>query len=385
MKTSSRNIPSLDGLRAISVLLVVAAHMKGSLVRLVPLIPSWLYTFWGTLGVETFFVISGFLITHLLLKELYTTGTVSLRRFYFRRALRIFPPFYAYMAVALALTLAGFSAGELRAFVVAGTYTWNYLGTGSHLLEHTWSLSLEEQFYLLWPAALVFFGARKSIKLAVWVILLSPVSRIITYFLAPGLRALLAAMLHTGLDSIMFGCLLALLWRNVRFNRFVEPLVRGWAAAVAAFFILILGPVLLQARFRGSYFLIFGLTVNALCLSQILLYVVRVPNSPLGRLLNTPVLRHLGVISYSLYLWQQVFTPVKSDWFLPWCLPAILACAELSYWCVELPALRLRERLEYTFHWKERNAAPPPIPLKLRSQAGPSDPRSDYSSPTLQE
>jgi peptidoglycan/LPS O-acetylase OafA/YrhL len=243
MKTGSRNIPSLDGLRAISVLMVVAAHTNGSLSRLIPFIPSWLYSFWGTLGVETFFVISGFLITHLLLQELHTTGTVSLKRFYFRRALRIFPPFYVYMAVALTLTLAGFATGKLSAFVVAGTYTWNYLGGGSHLLEHTWSLSLEEQFYLLWPAALVFFGARKSVKLAVWVVLLSPVSRMITYVLAPTLRALLAAMLHTGLDSIMFGCLLALLWRNERFNRFVQPLVRGWVAAVAASFILILGPV----------------------------------------------------------------------------------------------------------------------------------------------
>ncbi len=208
-----RNIPSLDGLRAVSVLLVLASHMNGVLAQKLPSIPYWLYVFWGALGVQTFFVISGFLITHLLLKELNKTGTVNLKRFYFRRALRIFPPFYVYLAVALSLTLVGFFPGELRAFLVAGTYTWNYLGTGSVLVEHTWSLSLEEQFYLLWPAALVFLGARKSVKLAVCVILLSPVSRIVTYYLLPHQRALLNAMLHTGLDSIMFGCLLAMLWR----------------------------------------------------------------------------------------------------------------------------------------------------------------------------
>ena len=119
-------------------------------------------------------------------------------------------------------------------------------------------------------------------------------------------------MLHTGLDSIMFGCLLAMFWRNPRFNQLIRPFLRGWIAALAAAFILVLGPVYLGARFRGSYLLVFGFTLNALCLSQILLYVVRVPNSPVGRLLNTAVLRHLGVISYSLYLWQHMFTRPNS-------------------------------------------------------------------------
>jgi peptidoglycan/LPS O-acetylase OafA/YrhL len=361
--TGSRDIPSLDGLRALSVLMVVAAHTSGPLTRLIPFIPFWIYMVWGALGVQTFFIISGFLITHLLLKELNATGTISLKHFYFRRALRIFPAFYVYLAAALAVTLAGWVPGELRAFLVAGTYTWNYLGGGSELLVHTWSLSLEEQFYLLWPAALVFLGTNKSIKLAVWVILLSPISRVVTYFLMPHHRALLNAMLHTGLDSIMFGCLLAILWRNERFNQRVQPFVRAWVAACAAAFSLILGPVFLGARFRGSYGFVFGFTLNALCLSLILLYVVRIPNSPAGRLLNVPVIRHLGVISYSLYLWQEMFTGDNNARFFPWNLLAILACAELSYWLVERPSLRLRSRLETAFHW-QGNAAPSPLALR---------------------
>ena len=130
METGSRNIPSLDGLRAISVLMVVAAHINRPLARFIPYVPFWLYLVWGALGVQTFFVISGFLITHILLKELNGTGTISLKRFYFRRAFRIFPPLYAYLAAALALTLTGVFPGELRAFVAAGTYTSNYLGWG---------------------------------------------------------------------------------------------------------------------------------------------------------------------------------------------------------------------------------------------------------------
>src|SRR5271156_4374885 len=130
MLPPARNIPSLDGLRALSVFMVVSAHVSGELSRLIPVIPFWLYIVWGALGVQTFFVISGFLITHLLLKELNATGTISLKRFYFRRALRIFPAFYVYLAITLAVTLAGWTVGELRAFIVAGTYTWNYLGGG---------------------------------------------------------------------------------------------------------------------------------------------------------------------------------------------------------------------------------------------------------------
>ena len=180
-----RNIPSLDGLRAVSVGMVIAAHLSEVVAQKIPFIPLWLYAAWGSLGVQTFFVISGFLITLILLKELNATGTISLGRFYFRRALRIFPAFYVYLAAGLALTLAGVFAGKPSAFLIAGTYTTNYLGLDSPLLEHTWSLSLEEQFYLLWPAALLLLGTRKGIKLATWLILLSPLSRIVTYYLAP--------------------------------------------------------------------------------------------------------------------------------------------------------------------------------------------------------
>jgi peptidoglycan/LPS O-acetylase OafA/YrhL len=330
--------------------MVVAAHMNAVLAKAIPFVPAWLYIFWGALGVQTFFVISGFLITHLLLKELNATGTLSLKRFYFRRSLRIFPPLYVYLAVGLALTYAGFFTGTLRAFIVAGTYTSNYLGGGSELLEHTWSLSLEEQFYLLWPAALLFLGTRKSIRLAVWVILLSPFSRIATYYIMPNHRALLNGMLHTGLDSIMFGCLLALLWRNPRFNQVVQPYMRGQVAAAAAAFILFVGPIL-QSHFRGSYGLVIGFTLNAICLSQILLDVVRVPHSPPGRLLNTAVLRHLGVISYGLYLWQHMFTRPNSARFAPWNLVAILLCAELSHWLIERPSFWLRDYLEHSARW----------------------------------
>ena len=353
MKTGSRNIPSLDGLRAISVSMVFMAHSNGALTQRIPFIPYWLYVLWGNCGVQMFFVISGFLITHILLKELNATGGISLKHFYLRRAFRIFPPFYVYLAVALVLTLLRVFPGELKAFLIAATYTWNYLGHGSEILEHTWSLSLEEQFYLLWPAALVLCGARRSTWLAMWVILLSPLSRTLTYFLAPNHRMYLIAMLHTGLDSIMFGCLLALLWRNQRFNRAIRPFVRGWVAALAALFALVIGPIL-QARFRGTYAMVFGLSFSAASLSLIMIYVVRKPESLSGRLLNTPVLQRLGIISYGAYLWQQMLTRPIGMRFFPLNWLAILGCAELSYWIIEQPSYRLRDKVERALNWERR-------------------------------
>jgi peptidoglycan/LPS O-acetylase OafA/YrhL len=152
-------------------------------------------------------------------------------------------------------------------------------------------------------------------------------------------------MLHARIDTIMFGCLMALLWDNERFSQAVQPLLRGWVAAAAGLFIL-LGDPLLTARFGGKYTLPVGITLDTLFISILLLYAVRRSQAPFGRFLNTAVLRHIGVISYSLYLWQQMFTRENSVRFFPWNLLAILACAELSYFLIERPSFRLRDRLQ---------------------------------------
>jgi peptidoglycan/LPS O-acetylase OafA/YrhL len=99
--------------------------------------------------------------------------------------------------------------------------------------------------------------------------------------------------------------------------------------------------------------------LNAICISQILLYVVRVPDSALGWVLNTRVLRHLGVISYGLYLWQHMFTRPNSERFVPWNVLAILICAELSHWLIERPSFGLRDQLEQAAPWKRTIVAEP--------------------------
>ena len=344
-----RNIPSLDGLRAISILLVILAHSSVHFSRWIKL-PVGTYLLFAHLGVEVFFVISGFLITGLLLKEWNATGTLCLKRFYWRRAFRIFPPFYLYLAIMVGLVLAGVLQTPLRAFFFAAIYGTDYYlgpGSGSEALQHTWSLSVEEQFYLLWPATLLFLGKRKSTWLAGFLILLSPPVRGVTYLLlAPQHRAMVDRMFHSSIDTIMFGCLLALLWDNNQLRRLLPILASGWSMALSLLFLLVLDP-LLETHFYGRYSLLVGMTLEGICISLFMLAVITRPATPVGRLLNTPLLRHLGVISYSLYLWQSIFTAHAGRYF-PLNLLAALACAELSYWVVERPSLRLRDRL-----WKK--------------------------------
>src|SRR3954471_2196193 len=203
-----RRIPSLDGLRAISMGLVLLSHLAGT--RNFPLSAAQ-GNFWGLgeFGVVVFFVISGYLITGLLLDELDRTGRVDLARFYFRRTLRIFPPYYAFL-ICLALAGAtGAVALQRGDLVSALTYTANYDIDRSWFVGHTWSLSVEEQFYLLWPAVLLFARTRRAILLAAGVVVLAPFIRVAEWELLRQYGDGVGHRFETIADAIAIGCVLA--------------------------------------------------------------------------------------------------------------------------------------------------------------------------------
>ncbi|MGD0840152.1 MAG: acyltransferase [Candidatus Acidiferrales bacterium] len=353
--STSRSIPSLDGLRTISVTLVILSHSLAYFRGEPKSFPFIQMTALGQSGVDIFFVISGFLITGLLLKDSDEGTGYRLKRFYLRRFFRIFPPFYLFLGVVWILWKTGFKPLDYRTFITAATYTYNYLSHGTGwLLAHTWSLSLEEQFYIVWAPCLVLLGKRKSTALAIGVILLSPAIRFLTYVLAPPLRGNESIMLHTRLDTIMFGCAMALLWRDERFNRWVEKLLHPSLVIFSMLYILIVAPCL-STRFAARYDWPIGYGLEGLLISIVLLYAVRRPSSGFGRFLNWRSMRHIGVISYGIYLWQQMFTGPNAFW-VPLNIVLILACAELSYWLVERPSFRLRDWLEK--RWIPRPALP---------------------------
>jgi peptidoglycan/LPS O-acetylase OafA/YrhL len=293
-------------------------------------------------------VISGFLITGLLLKESDEKKSFRLKRFYLRRFFRIFPPFYLFLGVVWILWKAGVQPLDFRSFVTAATYTYNYLphGTG-WVLAHTWSLCIEEQFYIVWAPCLVFLGRKNGIAAAIGVILLSPASRFLSYVLAPSLRGNEGMMLHTRLDTIMFGCAMALLWKDERFNVWVEKIALPYIVTLAILYITIAAPCL-SIRFAARYDWSIGYSVEGLLISIVIIYAVRTPFSGFGKFLNWGPVRHIGVISYGIYLWQQMFTGPNAFW-TPLNLVAVLACAELSYWLVERPSFRLRDWCEKRF------------------------------------
>ena len=335
-----RGIPSLDGLRAFSILFVIASHLI--LLPGAARLPEPFAAF-GNFGVRVFFVISGFLITSLLVREKDEAGSIDLRRFWYRRAMRIFPPYFVFLAaVALFMSSGVLPQADVR-WWPALTYTSNYFHVGAWFIAHSWSLSVEEQFYLCWPLVIAFASRRTALRVALTVIALAPFIRV-GIFVAT--RDYDAAQ-NWDFDFIAAGCALALAAPTLARSELWIALNRAPRLVAAC-----LAVVFLHLAFSHSHRWVFvveilaELTIEAVVIAAALAWCVQRPDTLVGRLLNAPPVRWIGLISYSLYLWQQVFfrpsgtlTPVQAA-------AATLLVSMLSYYLIERPALRARGRLE---------------------------------------
>jgi peptidoglycan/LPS O-acetylase OafA/YrhL len=344
-------IPSLDGLRAVSILIVFLAHtgLKG----IVP----------GFFGVTVFFFLSGYLITTLLRIEFEDSGSIGLGDFYVRRVFRIWPLFYLVLVVATLLSWLGvygprspldpglvlMQFAHLANYAIVQSGWVDGRGAGTWVY---WSLAVEEHFYLLLPVAyLAMLKARMrpSRQAAIFLGLcaLALLWRIVLVFAFDAPKERIYVATDTRLDSILFGCVLAIVYNPVLDAPPCDEslLKRVWAP---------LGAVLLLLSFlpRQQWFdQTFRYTLQGLGLLPIFLVAVRYPQWLPCRALNLPWVRTLGVLSYAIYLVHTVVIGLVEMWIAsPAALTVVsgaapLLVAWLLHRSVELPFIRLRKRL----------------------------------------
>jgi len=315
-KTTTR-IAALDGWRGIAILMVLEAHFWA---------PTHPWSgHWGRFGVTIFFVLSGYLITGNLLREM-DNGGISLRRFYLRRIFRLWPCAWTYQAVVLFLFAALVHRFMWRDALKCIAFVRNFSGD-TILTEHFWSLSIEEQFYLVWPLMLVVFRKRAA-RIAVAGIVFVAIFRVTHW-------AIWADQVHNyfpsmatqfNADDLLAGCLVSLL--KQRFPLVLEN------RKILAGSIAVLLPVAIVPSYISHTAAIFAIGA-ALILS--------VQHPALNRAFSFRPLERLGVLSYSLYVWQQLFGHIEHP-ARPWLVLPALAMAWLSYEYIEQPGLRFGAR-----------------------------------------
>jgi peptidoglycan/LPS O-acetylase OafA/YrhL len=345
-------LPSLDGWRAVAIALVFLSHFTATRGFSPP--SWWTQVFQGNLGVRIFFVISGLLITYLLLLEADSRGRPSLRWFYTRRVLRIFPVYFLYLGVVFGLTAAGLYTDTATAWIGSLTFTRNLIGQPQSLTGHYWSLSVEEQFYFVWPVTFVWLKLWKRPRLAIGLLLgpvvFCPIVRwnIIQVhwqndWIDHALNLLSTARYA---DSLAVGCIGAFAYRRYRGR--LKQLASRWILVVGLAIFVALAAVTGHA---GSAEPVLPL-IQAIAILLVMWVTIDRPSGVVYRALNTSLVVQLGVLSYSLYVWQELFISWSAgprlsslpfyDWRV-WWLPA-LACGYASYYGVERPILRIRDR-----------------------------------------
>jgi peptidoglycan/LPS O-acetylase OafA/YrhL len=339
----------LDAWRGFSVLLVIGGHAARRFSW--PDSPDLLYAFdlLAALGVKFFFAISGYIITTLLVAERRRNGSISMRAFYLRRACRILPALWVFLLFVELMNIIGNVDVPAMSFVAVIGFACNTgITSCSKVLDHTWSLSIEEQFYIVWPAIVLFAGDSRLPRFSV------------------GLVVALLAMAEAGLlivgwvnNGICFSCIAAGAWyaTSARLRKGIDQC--STPVAIAGACVLLFGRPLIPLVFPGQYRLNDIATPFLVCFVMFSTFRYRHSLEIL-----TPVqwLSSIGLVSYGLYLWQQPFlTPRASlprESFLDW-WPLFIGMALLSYFFVERPLLRYGRRV--SDRWRQLAPVAPAI------------------------
>ena len=340
-----KRIPTLDGWRALAIAAVLLHHGAMGFYGTEASYYTVSNTLWGAFGVDIFFGLSGFLITRLLLEEWDRTGGVNLRAFYTRRAFRILPPYLVFL---LAVTVAGLWKSG---WDVAGSLLFfrNYVPAPllSPATKHLWSLAVEEQFYLLWPALMLWAGRKRGVDVAAMLALLIGTWRLIESQSSLGWFPQVPPHFRTDLrlDALLWGCVVAFLISKEasRIRMAGQLRLRTWTILATL--------AILAVRYYSPA----SSVMLAVLIPCVLAGTALHPRWLASRFLESSPLRWFGRISYSVYLWQQVF--LRPGWehpahwwqIFPANLAATVAVAAASYYLLEKPMLEWGRQLAGRF------------------------------------
>lgn len=305
--------PALDGLRGLAILLVVVYHNFGFINVF----------FFGWLGVDLFFVLSGFLITDILLKTVGKKG--YLKNFYIRRVLRIFPLYYLCLILFLIVLPQTTIQLDVQYYVDHQVWLWTYLQNWiytfqspgqTNALNHLWSLAVEEQFYLLWPLAVLIIRKPGYLLLFISLVLVAVLGlRLLVWINQISDLAYFNLYTFTRIDGLCIGCMIALLQR-VKSN-FLE---RNKAIIVLCFAGLNFGFFFVNRRYQFSFpYLAFaGYTTFAMMFGLLVNEAVTRQSKLINLLFNNPLLKFFGKISYGFYVFHWPVYLLLFPYLLPW-------------------------------------------------------------------
>ena len=293
-----RHFASLDGVRFLCIAMVLWHHAQPEAADGIALLRR------GFLGVDFFFVLSGFLITTLLLREAASTGSFSLRDFYLRRIIRIFPVYFFVVGVVSFQVIVISGQQEYAQYVPYYLlFLSNYLVGDIPTLGITWSLAVEEQFYVVWPLLLLMTPLRYLLPVTLGLIAINVLSA--AEILGSGRHAsvglLEIPLVPSVFSAILIGCLLALLLHRAASFAVLARLLGGRSAAVAGIAALVVFLSIAPGRLEVWHDFVIWLLMAAILGAL----VIREDNALLGFLQNRFVAR-IGVVSYGIYLYHLV-------------------------------------------------------------------------------
>jgi peptidoglycan/LPS O-acetylase OafA/YrhL len=349
-------IPTLDGWRAVAILWVLESH--GPQWNLLWISNNWVKET-GSRGVGLFFALSGFLICSRLLREEERFGGISLRSFYTRRLFRIQPAAMTYLLVIVVVGLCGvipiFWPGILGAALMIRNIWPIMIRPGNWYTSHFWSLAVEEHFYLLLPGFLVLIRRHRlailasvALLLEIWRMLVLNVPQLTEH---TPFQWQLFQRTDLVLDGILLGSVFALALKHKDLLRFAGTWLRPWVAVVYAVLLFVLADRHHSVIMQDTLLSVYPVLIVSTALH---------PESLLGRLLEVAPVRFLGRISYSVYLWQQLFIYVPDSTMsggfhahTVLCWLATFGCAIASFYLIETPLIRRGHKIAKRFDLQE--------------------------------